>query len=146
MLASRWRHCFLAQRLLASKQKTSKLPLQRELSETIVLKFSKKEVGYADSCYFHSCQMISASVEWCKNVKKDLPIEKQKTWLGAARRWTEGSQLWEQECTSSLSVQQKPIGSLFHWTHMHSLVNVELTIIPRVRVGYEITVDSQQGA
>ena len=74
MLASRWRHCFLAQRLLASKQKTSKLPggkkvsepthsLQRDLSEAIVLKFSKKEVGYADSCYFHSCQMISASVE-----------------------------------------------------------------------------------
>ena len=29
---------------------------------------------------------------------------------------------------------------------MHSLVNVELTIIPRVRVGYEITVDSQRGA
>ena len=37
------------------------------------------------------------------------------------------------------------IGSLFHWTHMHSLDNLELSTIPRVHVEYEITVDSQRG-
>ena len=83
--------------------------------------------------------------EWCKYVKNDLPIEKKKhSW--ARHGDDQGSQLGEQECILSLSVQQELIGSLFHWTHMHSLVNVELTIIQRMHVGYEITIYSQRGA